>query len=308
VSHPLSDAALRHLQTVVDWPAIPSDRYELLELAGRGGMGAVYLARDRELDRLVAIKVLGSHITSVAEGEHLVREAKILARLEHPGIVPVHDVGVTPDGRPYYVMKLVKGQDLTAHAGGGLTPGAALQVFERICDAVAFAHAQGVIHRDLKPGNVMVGAFGEVLVMDWGIAKFGEAAESPGTVFGTPGYMAPEQARGDVGHTDQRADVFSLGDFSSFWSGRHLHPRSGPSRRRPRPRIPSTAIRRWPSSPPISPGFAPIRPYSPTRRASSTGSDGWRGSIGCPWDSFWPTSSCGCCSCWSGAKGRYASV
>jgi serine/threonine protein kinase len=224
VSHPLSDAALRHLQTVVDWPAIPSDRYELLELAGRGGMGAVYLARDRELDRLVAIKVLGSHITSVAEGEHLVREAKILARLEHPGIVPVHDVGVTPDGRPYYVMKLVKGQDLTAHAGGGLTPGAALQVFERICDAVAFAHAQGVIHRDLKPGNVMVGAFGEVLVMDWGIAKFGEAAESPGTVFGTPGYMAPEQARGDVGHTDQRADVFSLGGLLQFLVGQTSPP------------------------------------------------------------------------------------
>jgi serine/threonine-protein kinase len=217
VTHvPVSDAALQHLRTVVDLPAVPSDKYELQEILGRGGMGTVYLARDKELDRLVAIKVLASHITSPGSVERLVREAKILARLEHPGIVPVHDVGVTPDGRPYYVMKLVKGNDLSAHARDDLSLGAMLRVFERICDAVAFAHAHGVIHRDLKPGNVMVGAFGEVLVMDWGVAKFAAAVESPGTVLGTPGYMAPEQAIGDVENTDQRADVFSLGAILGF--------------------------------------------------------------------------------------------
>ena len=211
MSIPVSDEALRHLQVMVDWPAIPSDQYQLEELLGRGGMGSVYLARDNALDRLVAIKVLGSHLASPGTVERLVREAKILARLEHPGIVPVHDVGVTPDGRPYYVMKLVKGASLSDHVGEGLPLDASLRVFERICEAVAFAHSHGVVHRDLKPGNIMVGAFGEVLVMDWGVAKFAEAVEPAGTVLGTPGYMSPEQARGDVAGTDHRSDVYALG-------------------------------------------------------------------------------------------------
>ena len=130
-------------------------------------MGTVYLARDRDLDREVALKVVQLH---QEDTERMLREARILARLEHPGIVPVHDVGVLPDGRAWYVMKRVRGQPSRRHARTLSLPDR-LRAFERICEAVAFAHAHGVIHRDLKPENVMVGPFGEVLVMDWGVAK-----------------------------------------------------------------------------------------------------------------------------------------
>jgi eukaryotic-like serine/threonine-protein kinase len=164
----------------------------------------------------------------------MLREAKVLASLEHPGIVLVHDVGATADGRLFYAMKLVRGSGLErAVTGKGLHE--LLQLYIRICEPVAFAHARGIIHRDLKPMNIMVGPFGEVLVMDWGIAKilaYGEPPTAlddphapasqapghttPGTVLGTPGYMSPEQARGDSAAVDIRTDVYALGAVLRF--------------------------------------------------------------------------------------------
>src|SRR5260370_3458242 len=140
----------------------------------------------------------------------MVKEARILARLEHPSIVPVHDCGVLPDGRFYYAMKMVRGNRLDKEVGPAMALTERLQLFQKICDAVAFAHAHGVIHRDLKPQNIMVGPFGEVLVLDWGVARqIGPGAD--GAVVGTPGYMAPEQATGDAALVDARADVYALG-------------------------------------------------------------------------------------------------
>jgi serine/threonine protein kinase len=166
----ISDAALRHLREMADLPDLTGTPYEILETLGRGGMGTVYLALDRRLDREVALKVAQLPEGGGEEVERLLREARVLARLEHPGIVPVHDAGLLPDGRAFYVMKRVRGLRLDEHARGILLP-ERLRAFERVCEAVAFAHAHGVIHRDLKPENVMVGPFGEVLVLDWGVAK-----------------------------------------------------------------------------------------------------------------------------------------
>ncbi len=228
----LTDAAVRRLQVITELPDLTHTKYEILEILGRGGMGTVYVARDRELDRLVALKIVATP-TGLHSTERLVREAKILARLEHPGIVPVHDVGLVPDGRTFYTMKLVRGRRLDEAVQDSATLAERLQVFERICEAVAFAHAHGVIHRDLKPENVMVGPFGEVLVMDWGVAKMTAADEprdgptrdeSPestgqtgsGAVLGTPGYMAPEQAKGDTSSADERSDVYALGAILQF--------------------------------------------------------------------------------------------
>jgi serine/threonine protein kinase len=193
-------------------------------------MATVYLAYDRELEREVALKVLRGPVLAPEAAPRMLREARIIARLEHPGIVPVHDVGLLADGRVFYAMKRVGGRRLDQLAAEGRPLAELLDVFERICEAVAFAHAHGVIHRDLKPENVMVGAFGEVLVMDWGVAKLaGEPAAAPaaapgsepsratahGTVLGTPGYMSPEQARGHQA-LDARADVYSLGALLYF--------------------------------------------------------------------------------------------
>lgn len=236
----LSDGAVDRLARAAAGPASPDEppdlsgtRYEPLEPVGRGGMGTVYRALDRELGREVAIKVIGSaHPDAV---RRMLREARVIARLEHPGIVPVHDVGSLPDGRVFYAMRLVRGTRLDEEMRSGRPLPELLRIFERVCDAVAFAHAHGVIHRDLKPENVMVGPFGEVLVMDWGVAKvlvdvLAEEAGAPapgdggmeadvpeagttdhGTVLGTPGFMAPEQARGEVAGIDERADVHALG-------------------------------------------------------------------------------------------------
>jgi serine/threonine protein kinase len=236
----LPDKTIARLQSVATWPEFSSDRYTVLEEIGRGGMGTVYLARDEVLMREVAIKV--SHAIASESLERRIRtEAQVLARLEHPGIVPVHDVGRLADGRLYYVMKRVRGETLRELHARGAVPDP-LRVFERVCEAVAFAHAQGCIHRDLKPENVMVGAFGEVMVMDWGVARLwrppsggrisgaksepdlpatggseGAAGGShggktaAGTVLGTPGYMAPEQAAGEPDSVDERADVYGLG-------------------------------------------------------------------------------------------------
>ena len=241
----LSDKAVDRLRQSANLPDLSGTRYRLLERVARGGMGVVYAALDAMLDRRVALKVLDAPVADADLARRLNREARVLARLEHPGIVPVHDVGTLGDGRVFYTMKFVEGQRLDKHIETVTSLPERLRLFSRICDAVAFAHARGVLHRDLKPANVMVGAFGEVLVMDWGLAKIlrqqsDEVAEddpdativqSPkatglpadatqitgqGTVLGTPGYMSPEQAAGDIARVSERSDVFSLGALLRF--------------------------------------------------------------------------------------------
>ena len=232
----LSDSAVGRLRDVVDAPDLAGTKYELVGKIAHGGMGTVYVARDRDLDREVALKIVRAPVASREATARMLREARTLARLEHPGIVPVHDVGELPDGRLYYAMKLVRGGRLDEHARAGRPLPELLRIVGRICEAVAFAHAHGVIHRDLKPDNVMVGAFGEVLVMDWGVAKLrGDPASvaaagsdacavaaadgphtDPGTVLGTPGYMAPEQSSGAVHLIDERTDVFALGAILAY--------------------------------------------------------------------------------------------
>jgi serine/threonine-protein kinase len=219
-------------------------------------MASVFRVHDRELDREIALKVLDDQLSDSVESR-MVREARVIARLEHPGIVPVHDAGVLADGRPYYAMKLVRGKRLDEQAGTATPLPEILRTFEKICQAVAFAHAHGVIHRDLKPQNIMVGPFGEVLVMDWGIAKVLGAVHPPpapvanpavpppatgtvhGTIAGTPGYMAPEQVRGDVQLLDARTDIYALGAILYFLlTGREPPPVSahGPAEPNPSPR------------------------------------------------------------------------
>ena len=207
----LADGTLTHLRDVAEWPDV-GDRYEVTSRLGRGGMGVVYAARDRTLDRDVAIKVLDRADPGGDAGRRLQDEARILGRLEHPGIVPVHDAGTLPDGRVFYVMKLIRGSRLDRALQSSASVAERLALFLRICDAVSFAHAQGVVHRDLKPENIMLGNFGEVLIMDWGVAKvLGHEQLTEPVVVGTPGFMAPEQARGDDRHVDVRADVYALG-------------------------------------------------------------------------------------------------
>ena len=232
----LSDSALERLRAAADAPDLGGTRYQLVSKLGQGGMGGVFQVEDQVLERQVALKVLSIADPKGTLSERLLQEARIIARLEHPGIVPVHDAGTLPDGRPYYTMKLVQGRRLDAHVVSVTTLTDRLRLFLRICDPVAFAHAHGVLHRDLKPSNVMVGPFGEVLVMDWGLSKLlhdpqqrekaSVAGDNPsmeppadrtahGTVLGTPGYMAPEQAEANA-VIDQRADIYSLGAILQF--------------------------------------------------------------------------------------------
>jgi eukaryotic-like serine/threonine-protein kinase len=209
----IPEPAIDRLAAMFRTPDLTGTRYELISTLGRGGMGVVYLARDTALDREVAVKVFDRPLGDA-------NEARIIARLEHPGIVPVHDFGELPDGRLFYAMKRVRGDRLDRWMASGREIGERMAVFLRVCEAVAFAHAHGVVHRDLKPENVMVGEFGEVLVLDWGVAQLRIAdcrlrideadGRSAGAVVGTPEYMAPEQARGEAA-VDQRADVYALG-------------------------------------------------------------------------------------------------
>ena len=155
------------LQQIGAMPDLEGTPYRLEEEIGRGGMGIVYRALDTRLERRVALKV----VPPGASVERIRREARVLAQLEHPGIVPVHDVGDLADGRVFYTMKLVAGAGLEAWLAAGPALADRLRVFERACEPVAFAHARGIVHRDLKPQNVMIGAFGEVLVMDWGVGE-----------------------------------------------------------------------------------------------------------------------------------------
>ncbi|HEY2856544.1 MAG TPA: serine/threonine-protein kinase [Gemmatimonadaceae bacterium] len=217
----LSHAAVARLRRLID-EAPAESRYEILETLGEGGMGTVYLAHDRELERDVALKVLRAAAPSSDDRERILREARILASLEHPGIVPVHDVGVLQDGRLFYVMKRVKGERFDQFVHGEHSRTELLRALLQVCDAISFAHAAGVVHRDLKPQNIMLGAFGEVLVLDWGVAKWQRELAGPdnaNTVAGTPGYMAPEQLHGVV---DSRSDVFGLGGILFFLlTGQH---------------------------------------------------------------------------------------
>jgi serine/threonine-protein kinase len=223
-------------------------RYQMFGEIARGGMGAILRGRDPDLGREVAVKVLREeHRNNPLIFERFVEEAQIGGQLQHPGIVPVYELGQFADRRPFFTMKLVKGRTLAALLADRADPADEqarhLSKFAQICLTVAYAHARGVIHRDLKPSNVMVGHFGEVQVMDWGLAKVlaqggiaddAKANGSPeaqpnltevrtvrtggsptetlaGSLLGTPAYMAPEQARGETALVDERADVFGLG-------------------------------------------------------------------------------------------------
>ena len=230
----LSDDKLNYLRTVVANPDFSSTKYTFVKELGRGGMGTVCLAEDRELNRLVAIKVLNTTEVTDDLRDRMLREAQIIARLEHPGIVPVHDVGRLPDGRVFYAMKYVRGNRLDEYAAQNSSLRDRLRKFQATCDAVAFAHAHGVIHRDLKPQNIMIGSFGEVLVLDWGVAKILATDytdedrlirlhpcdpwphTSAGTVVGTRDYMSPEQAQGEIDQLDERSDIYSLGAVLDF--------------------------------------------------------------------------------------------
>ena len=229
-------------------------KYEVTGEIGRGGMGAIVRAVDPDIRREVAVKLLLDDAD-----EHLrtrfVEEAQITGQLEHPNIVPIHQMGINSDGRCFFSMKMIKGRSLAdiltdlrkerTESGKHFTLGRLLQVFGNICNAVNYAHSRGVIHRDLKPANVMVGDFGEVYVLDWGLAKVlgteevisakgkngqkkkkaAPAADDlvetdrsgnseltqAGAVMGTPAYMPPEQAKGDNDAVDKRSDIYSLG-------------------------------------------------------------------------------------------------
>lgn len=220
---PLDDDSMKRLRRVIDTPDMEGTRYRPLRRIGEGGMGTVYLADDTGLHRMVAVKVLSLSIDDEQMAERLLAEAQVVARLEHPGIVPIHDAGRLPDGRVYYAMKYVQGATLEQFVATGPPLSEKLRVFLRVCEAVAFAHSKDVIHRDLKPANIMAGGFGEVLVMDWGVARQTARpdAASPdagvqGYLVGTPAYMAPEQAGTGSGGVDVRSDVFSLGAVLYF--------------------------------------------------------------------------------------------
>jgi eukaryotic-like serine/threonine-protein kinase len=187
----LSDSVLDHLRHVAALPDLTGTRYELESEIGRGGMGVVYAARDRQLDRRVALKVLDFA---------MVGEAQLIARLEHPAVVPVYETGTLADGRQFYAMKLVSGARLDRHLAEQLTLTERLRVIRRVGEALAFSHSHGIIHRDLKPQNVMVGPFGEVYVMDWGVDA----------VAGTPAFRAPDD------RLDQRSDIYALGALLQF--------------------------------------------------------------------------------------------
>jgi tetratricopeptide (TPR) repeat protein/tRNA A-37 threonylcarbamoyl transferase component Bud32 len=246
--------------TVFHFPVEPAPlhgRYVIKKFHAGGGIGEVYRAEDREIGREVALKRLRDR---TASQDRFLAEAQVTGQLEHPGIVPVHDVGTDAEGRPFYVMKFVRGRTLkdviAAYHAGTAGDGAArevvrhrlLETFVVLCQAVAYAHSRGVVHRDLKPDNVMVGEFGETIVVDWGLAKVvahpyvqggtelvhlpassGSAPTLAGVYMGSPPYMPPELAEGHADDADERTDVYLLGaTLYEIITGKA--PRSGSSR------------------------------------------------------------------------------
>ena len=238
-SDPASDPTLldSQPQQPVQRPSIP-DGYQLGALLGRGGMGEVLVATDEEIGRDVAIKRMRGELGSDAEARFL-REARIQARLDHPAIVPVHEIGRDREGRPYFTMKRLTGTTLAdILATRTHTQQRLLRAFADVCLAIELAHSRGFVHRDLKPANIMLGDFGEVYVLDWGVARVLAEEEQAsiergptdsgqteaGALLGTPGYMAPEQARGEP--VGPLADVYSLGAILfEILTSEALHPR-----------------------------------------------------------------------------------
>jgi serine/threonine-protein kinase len=205
---------------------IPSPPHLLVDRAiARGGMGHVHPATDRNLLRKVALKRIDkAYATHPFYRDGFIAEAQITGQLEHPNIVPVHELTVDADGIAYFTMKLVDGVSfdrwLKKHPPGSVDRIAGgIEVLLKVCDALAYAHHRGVVHRDLKPANIMVGTFGQVYLMDWGLAKLVRSAPASGAkalmnargAVGTADYMAPEQARGNPDDVDERSDVFGLG-------------------------------------------------------------------------------------------------
>lgn len=236
---------VKHFVQSVALPHTGSGRYELLHEVGHGGIGVVYRVHDRMLGRESAVKMLREgHLDNPDARRRLIEEARVGSQLQHPAIVPVYEIGSFDDRRPYFAMKLVEGKTFAELLRNRPNPSQDLPrmlgIFEQVCQAMAFAHSKGVVHRDLKPANVMVGAFGEVQVMDWGFAKQllkkgdgglrtedsgqksvvrsqrsedegKQTSTHSGALMGTPAYMPPEQARGESALIDERTDVFALG-------------------------------------------------------------------------------------------------
>ncbi|HTL37860.1 MAG TPA: serine/threonine-protein kinase [Kofleriaceae bacterium] len=219
--------------------ALPEPGYQIGELIGRGGMGEVVAAQDQRIGREVAVKRIRSLEPSHDAVTRFLREARIQARLDHPAIVPVYELGVDADGRPYFTMKRLAGVTLHKRLTQGVPVQPLLRAFVDVCLAIQLAHSKGVVHRDLKPSNIMLGDYGEVYVLDWGVARVltdtkrttGPAlAVDPdddttaGSILGTPGYMAPEQVKGIEAGT--KADVYALGAILfEILAGEPLHPR-----------------------------------------------------------------------------------
>ncbi|MCB9587985.1 MAG: serine/threonine protein kinase [Polyangiaceae bacterium] len=213
------------------------ERYEARRTLGAGGMGEVKLCHDSLIGRDVAVKVMHSGFGTDSDARsRFLREARVQGQLEHPSVVPVYDLGRNAQGEPFFTMKRIKGLTMEEIIDGyrkgdsavidGYSRRQLLTALSRVCLAVAFAHSRGVVHRDLKPSNIMLGDYGEVNVLDWGVAKIRGAAEivtpagelhdvpggtQAGTILGTPGFMAPEQARGEIDAIDERTDVYALG-------------------------------------------------------------------------------------------------
>ncbi|HEY4060068.1 MAG TPA: bifunctional serine/threonine protein kinase/MFS transporter [Kofleriaceae bacterium] len=219
----------------------PPPHYKIGELIGRGGMGEVIAAQDEHIGREVAIKRMRAANPDSDQLSRFLREARIQARLDHPAIVPVHELGTDPSGHPYFTMKRISGRTLAQHMHDGTKQQTLLRALVSVARAVALAHSKGVIHRDLKPSNIMLGDYDEVYVLDWGVARVLDEDETPssvkedistldeegtqtGTMLGTPGYMAPEMIKGEAAY--RPADVYALGAILfEILTQAPLHPR-----------------------------------------------------------------------------------